>query len=500
MADYGITDAGFVRKPFQQIYNDLVASFQSKLGNDFDVSEGSINQQFISTFADPIDLAWQGLQGIASSQTLNGAEGVYLDDLLSQQGFFREGKTKGGGQALALSNMATTSVSQIANVLSLVSCNNNITYAVTNAVPYDSFGAAYYLPASMLTVGVTYNFTIYTLGSPTPSPFVWTVSADNKESLLIALSQYINDASTNIASPAFYNNTTQTLYVGYNPSTLLPSPLPLKTLYVNNVPTVGVIGNIVDIEARTAGFNPAPINSLTSLLPTYTGNVGIINWAALSSGTDVQTDAEYVNAYQKASSNNSSNTEESIRTAVLKLEGTTSCVVWENPSQYYIYDQSSKLVCQPYTYNVVVEGGDNTEIANTILKQMPIGVKQYGTTTISLTDRNVTFTKAVPMDIGVRVSYQPKDNTPLSETQRQQLQEAYQELVDSLAIGDDIIPDQFVAATYSVLPYTKIRSIKVEVRTINMVDNNYKTTAIITDHDMRAKLSLDNILFERLPV
>lgn len=499
MADYGITDYGFVRKPFTNIYNDTITGFQTRLGNDFDVSDGSINQQFIATFVDGLDLAWQGLQGIYSSQTVQGAEGIYLDDLLSQQGVFREGKTAGSGTALVFSNLATTSVGQVIPTTSTVSCTNNITYEVTKQITIDGFGASYSLAASQLFTATTYTFTIYNIDNPATFSFTWTTGeAGNIDTMLLALSQYVNTTIPDLPYPAYFNTANRTMYVGYNQATGLPAPLPLGKLYVNASPAVGVIGNRVELKARTVGYNPAPTQSLLALTPSYTGYSGIINWQALSSGTEVQTDAEYRLAYQASDNTSLANTEDSIRTAVLNLEGTTACVVWTNTTSNYIYDRFDEIVCLPYTYNVVVEGGDDSEIAATILSKMPIGVPQYGTTSVVVGTSTVFFTKASKFPIAVKIKYQTKDNTALTEAQKESLRNLYIDLTDSLYIGDEIIATQYEAASYSILPYNKMKSIVAEIKDLTS-GGSYTQDSLVAGHNQRPQLLVNQILFERIP-
>lgn len=500
MADYGVTDYGFVRKPYDKIFSDLITTFQSKLGNDFDVSDGSINQQFLATYADALDLSWQAAQGVYSSQTIQGAEGIYLDDLLSQQGVFREGKTKGGGQVLLLSNLATTTVGQTISSFSTVSNTNNIIYDVQDVVTIDGFGSTYSLAATQVASATTYNIVIYNINSPSSSMFTWTTGGGTDiDDMLLALSQYINTVIPDLEYPAYYNTTTRIMYVGYNQTTGLPAPLPSGELYVNVTPAVGLIGNIINVEARTEGFYPIAIQSMLALSPTYTGYSGVINWQQLSSGTEVQTDAEYRLAYQQSDNTSIANTEDSIRTAILNLEGTTACVVWENPTFEYVYDYSDKLVCPPYTYNVVVEGGNDDEIANTILVKMPLGVNQYGTTTVVVNDKTIRFTKAAKFPIALKIKYQTKDNTPLTEVQKNTLSDTYIELVNSLYIGDEIIATQFEAATYSVIPYNKVKSIVAEIKDLTISGGNYTSDSLIADHNERPQLLVNQILFERIP-
>ncbi len=101
----GITNEGFVRKTLQEILSSMKDNIKTKLGSDWNTETGTIEDQFISVFAEEADEVWQGVEGVVASQTTQGAEGVYLDDVFARQGVYRQGKTKGGGQAVLQSNL-----------------------------------------------------------------------------------------------------------------------------------------------------------------------------------------------------------------------------------------------------------------------------------------------------------------------------------------------------------------------------------------------------------
>ena len=48
--------------------------------------------------------AWNMLAAVYSSQTINGAEGIYLDEILGRRGVFRKDASAGTGYATVISD------------------------------------------------------------------------------------------------------------------------------------------------------------------------------------------------------------------------------------------------------------------------------------------------------------------------------------------------------------------------------------------------------------
>ena len=83
MADYGVTPYGFVRKPLIPIIDDMKGDAQDGFGNDVNLDNDSLIYQYIAINAEQFDQVWQGMEGVYNAQTVDGAEGVYLDDVFS---------------------------------------------------------------------------------------------------------------------------------------------------------------------------------------------------------------------------------------------------------------------------------------------------------------------------------------------------------------------------------------------------------------------------------
>ena len=93
--DYGLTDAGFIRPTYDDLLNGYINSFQTSFGTDVVTTEDSVVGMLVRILAYTDYTLWEATEGVYNSQTLDGAEGNYLDDLMSQRGIFRKSATAG---------------------------------------------------------------------------------------------------------------------------------------------------------------------------------------------------------------------------------------------------------------------------------------------------------------------------------------------------------------------------------------------------------------------
>lgn len=82
MADYGVTDTGFKRKPKSVIITELENLMKAKFGQDLDVSPESPEGQIISVIADALDPMWETAQHSYNAFNPSAATGATLENLV----------------------------------------------------------------------------------------------------------------------------------------------------------------------------------------------------------------------------------------------------------------------------------------------------------------------------------------------------------------------------------------------------------------------------------
>ena len=81
MDEYGLTDAGFVIPTFDDVLNNYMTALKNTFGADAATSEDTVFGQLFRIIAYTDYTLWEGMQGVYNTQTLDGAEGIYLDEI-----------------------------------------------------------------------------------------------------------------------------------------------------------------------------------------------------------------------------------------------------------------------------------------------------------------------------------------------------------------------------------------------------------------------------------
>lgn len=500
----GITPYGFQRKTLNEIIASMKQGIRNNLGTDWNTETGSIEDQFLSVFAEETDQCWQGLEGVYASQTLDGAEGIYLDDILSQQGVYRKGRTASSGKGVIFSNYATVSVGSTIALGASTSAGNNLSYLTQRAVTLDNYMSCYKLSAAQLSVGQAYSFTAYNTRSPSNQTFNFNPSSDlNKASVLTQLAVFINDNILDMPTRAYYDPITTTLYIGFNQQSNLPNPLPRGTLFVSTTPRVGSLGHTVDLLTTTLGFNPLSPNNLSGLIPTHTGFESIVNGDDFSAGSEVQTDAEYRLTAINIKETSVAGTPDSIVAGLLALEGVEDARIYENPTEDEIIDTSANIVAIPYTYNVAVLGGDDSEVAQVILNKSPANTKRYGSYIAQAINTkgnsvDVNFTRVGYFDIEIEVSYTAKNNSVLTEVEKTSIIKNIIEATSSLEIGDTIPVNLLEAVTFQSVTFSRLSSVNVRAKDLTEVSSEFTDENLTADYDEKPRVLADKVIFRRI--
>jgi len=104
-----------------------------------------------------------------------------------------------------------------------------------------------------------------------------------------------------------------------------------------------------------------------------------------------------------------SGTLDAIRAAILNITGVTSASIYENNT-----DIEAESGLPAHSFKVLVAGGDDQLIANTIWQKKPAGIRSFGNVTIMVKDsngkeHNISFSRSVKRYVYAKVTI-TKDN------------------------------------------------------------------------------------------
>ena len=146
------------------------------------------------------------------------------------------------------------------------------------------------------------------------------------------------------------------------------------------------------------------------------------------------------------------------------VDDVTDAFVGENTS-----DTTDASGLPPHSFEVVANGGIDTDIAQSIWDSKPAGIRPFGTTSASATDDNgdlqsVSFSRptSIAVEFDITLTYEEGIYGGGLEAEGDALvQQVLKTLGDTLLIGDDVILVKFICEVLDNVPgVTDISSLK----------------------------------------
>lgn len=206
------------------------------------------------------------------------------------------------------------------------------------------------------------------------------------------------------------------------------------------------------LSASFSALDSGPVQALAFALTEI--QTPVANWDAAINffdaeiGAALETDSELRQRREIELFSAGSGTVDAIRAAVLAVDGVTTCSVGENVSD--VTDGESR---PPHSFEAIVEGGDDQEIAEAIFATKPAGIRSFGTENVLVTDdqgvaHDVEFTRPTPIPIFVIVNV--TKNTSFPADGAAQIKAAIAARGALLAIGNDVVSSNLKVAPFSV--------------------------------------------------
>ncbi len=494
MSDYGLTEYGLQRPSFEDWRDQYFENAKTTFGTDLNVGTSSFAGQLLSVFAYQDMIIWEALEGVYDSQTYDGAEGIYLDEILSRRGVFRKSSAPGSGFAYIQTSSLASWTSQIPTT-TYISAKNGQNYQVSAATALRDRVAAFKLTrAELQAVGSTVLFTISNVASGADkTKTISTSSSTSLADLATFISQNVSQSET---SKVFVNS--NTLYVGFN-SNNLNSPVGLDStvrFYANQ--NLGTKWSLIPVVATVKGVYPVYVGDVNSLTPTPpSGFISVGNFTEFFEGQEVETDAQYRVRFNDTVDEANAATKPAIYKAISDLAGVERVRIYDNPTK------NDTNEAPAFTFNTVVLGGTTEDIANTLYDKKPINTLTSGTVsyTITLPDGGneiIRYTPAEEQKYSVKVSYRTVDNRPLTDEEMSKVRDNLVVLTASFNIGSKVFNAQLQGVIFSSVVYGRLSYLKVETKPTGSDDSNYSTEDITTNFASIPSITTDDITFEQV--
>lgn len=493
MADYGLTPYGWAYPALNDIREEIRAVFKAVYGENFNTGTNSIADKFISIIAEREYQLWQLGYQIYTAQTLQGAEGIYLDDLFGKLGIYRLGQQKAeGDNVLTVDNTVPYAV--VYQATDYTVDNGNFVFGADT--PMLGNITAHKIVKADLSIG-TYDLYITNPITQVQEHLSLTL-ADLNDATIISffgdIKQFIVD-NTILENDNLIvvDSDNVVLYIGFNISLKMVGLV--STVDFQILPIVGERSVNIQCIAVEAGPLDRDAGTVTQISPQPDGYINFVNIYPYTSGTDVESDNAYrIRAIALRSASSGKATRPAIITALLGVEGVQRVKVFVNNT-----NTTDGRGIPPYMFETVVYGGLTEDISKALYNTIACSNRTFGTTSYNIQTEDgqtevIRHTKASAYQLAVRVTYK---GNPLTLNEENTVKQQLTSLVNASDINDTIYNINLTSAVVSSLTPNRFTKLVVETKPLADPDTSYTQDDITAPDDGVFNVSADNIFFIR---
>lgn len=465
--EYGLTPNGFVIKPFSVILEEQKQLYREKFGSDIDLSPESVAGAVCYNEAIKIAQIWEMLGALYTCHDVNSATGVHLDRLGNQVNVQRQVATATEVQCVLWGDNGT-----VVPQGHLVEDDNENYFKLKEEMTLNKdFFCGISLHLKQTNTGTVYTFMINN------TEITYTVADDDTVQNIIS---NIQGAIISIFDSAFvFLDDVENENVKFYDANLKNQWG--VTILTNDSIEIEEVGESVKYIAVDKGSVYVGVGTLTTIVNEISGLNSVYNYVEGSTGTDTETD-DWFRLSIKSKQRQSIATETAIENNIYNTVPNVSyCRCFSNRTMQYVGNFPPKSI------QVIVQGGDDEEIARAIFNSQPAGIEAYGTTVIDVTDSEGTvwkigFSRPVTKYLWIQVQYTYYDEEEHPVDTEGSIKDAIVDWArNNFRIGDDVIYQRFYQPIYQV---SGISSAEIKIAMTNDLNppqsqSDYKSENIV---------------------
>jgi len=431
-----VTDIGFVKKTLAEIVPEVEADLKSVFGENIDLDPDGNFGQLVGIISKGYADLWDLAEEIYNSRNVNAATGISLDNIVAENAIERNPATETTVSDVILEGDQGTVVALGKKARQQ---DTGIEYTLDAAVTIDKATArSGLISVTSIVVSSVYRVTIDSVNYDYTA-----VGGDTELDILNELETLITAGAW--AGTASVDTTNEQLVLTDN-----DTDFDFDITGNLQIDEVGSAGNFTCVET---GANTLAANTLNIVVTPVSGWDSVNNPSAGLTGTEVETDEE-LRRRRARSIVRGAATDPAIRTAVFdEVDNVTSVNVYSNRSD--VTDGDGR---PPHSFETVVQGGDDTEIAEKIFEKQPSGIVSYGNTQVNITDSQgytqpIKFSR--PEDVYIFVQIKRDYNT--EETYPDNGDDLIKQAIvdwsldpNNITIGKDVIRQRLADPIYTV--------------------------------------------------
>lgn len=434
MAKYGLTEQGPNPKRLDVILDEVHDDLTRYTGKNTRQNPQSFLNHYLTNVADAIAELWDFGVEVYHSQYPSSATGASLDNA-AQFGGSTRGEAAKSYYRILCTGTDGTLIPAGTMIASDTSPETNLRNPVDGMISRTSFNKAAVVlttPKTTAALGVAINGTLYTI---TPDP------KKSTREILDALRAAITDKDFSVSLAT----DTDALLIEATDETSS------NTLVLSENLTTSSVGSIVQFATVDDGDILIPNGVITKIVRSVSGLRSITNVGTYVAGQLEETDVELRKSYAEKIFNRSFAMLESIKSAILQnVQGVVSVAPYENYT-----DEIDSAGRWPHSIEIVVDGGDPTEIAQQILNTKAPGINTFGSVETVLhgiygEELIVRFNRPTYVRVWFKVGVTLSRNVNPPTNYVDLIKEQIMEKMGALGAGEDVILQKFNIAVSGI--------------------------------------------------
>ncbi len=429
----GLTSTGLVIKSLDEIIEEVNADIVSGLGASINTSDDSVIAQIVKPLSFQMSELWLALQAIYNATDPETASDEALDRACSVTGVPRLPATNSFVIALVTGNhnivIPASSVVEVDGTGDRFVCDSSLTLDLIGIV---STKVEFTTVANNTTYTITVdsvNHSITSDGSATLVEIATAMQASLNASVVDITATLDGDYKLNIIS----NDNTVNIDVSLSAGI-----------------TVRKVTKQLVFESQNTGPIRAPASTLTKIVTPVANWDSVTNPLDATLGRDLETDTDYRVRRRASLAIAGASTVPAIRSSLLRIAEVVAAIVKENDTNLTVLGRP------PKSFECIVLGGDDADIAKVIWEDKPVGIETYGSETVIHVDdqgipRIIKFSRPTEIYVHVLVEYTLYSEETFPTGGESVMSSTVLSTGSALSIANDVIPGRFRGPIYSAV-------------------------------------------------
>lgn len=475
MGEYGVTKDGFRRKRLDEIKDDVYARLKEGWGYDITINPQSFLNVLVTGFSDEIAKLWEEAENTYHAMYTMSAEGGNLDNAMQFGGITRERDAR-TSYMLACSAPDDTLVPYGVLARSATNPAKMFRCATPQTIGRENFRKVLvkpYMGSKSDIFYITVNRNAYQYARQEGDGAAEVMEAFRDMIDEKGMNVYIDGERGCLAIEDIYKQTSNTLAVS------------------NNLLIESVTSNLL-FESMDYGPVDIAEGLINEMVTLDTGITEIWNDIAPMMGRFEADDIEARQNFVKRCATRSKNMVESITAEIYNsVDNVLSVAGYENDTE-----QTDKEGRPPKSVEIIVDGGDDGEIANIIYRKKTNGVRAYGNILMDVADvfgniHKVGFSRPDYLYVWLRVAVTGKPGRAMAPNFIQLTQDSIMEDAAGMQVGENVYLQTFLAGIYSRVVSVSMVDIKAYAATSEKYvpqQDEYRPGNVMASYRQRAVL------------